>query len=111
MKNEKLKIEKIGHGAYGVVYKAKNIKTGEIVALKKIILQSEDDGIPSTALREISLLKELSHENIVRLIDVIHSSNKLTLVFEYLERDLKQYIDSVGDIGVDRLTVKVIKIG
>ena len=49
------KIEKIGEGTYGVVYKSKDRVTGEIVALKKIRLEAEDEGIPSTAIREISL--------------------------------------------------------
>lgn len=48
-----------------MVYKAKNIETGEIVAIKKIRLEKEDDGVPSTAIREISLLKNLKHPNIV----------------------------------------------
>ena len=48
------------------VYKAKDKQTGELVALKKIRLEVEDEGVPSTALREISLLKELEHPNIVR---------------------------------------------
>lgn len=61
------KMEKIGEGTYGVVYKAKDRVTGEILALKKIRLEAEDEGIPSTAIREISLLKELQHPNIVRL--------------------------------------------
>lgn len=61
------KLEKIGEGTYGVVYKAKNRVSEEIVALKRIRLEAEDEGIPSTAIREISLLKELRHPNIVRL--------------------------------------------
>jgi serine/threonine protein kinase len=63
------KIEKnstIGEGTYGVVYKAKDLKTGNMVALKRIRLEVEDEGIPSTALREISILRELEHPNIVR---------------------------------------------
>ena len=60
------KIEKVGEGTYGVVYKAKNRETGAIIALKKIRLEQEDEGVPSTAIREISLLKELQHANIVR---------------------------------------------
>jgi cyclin-dependent kinase 1 len=60
------KIEKIGEGTYGVVYKARNTKTGQFVAMKKIRLESEDEGVPSTAIREISLLKELQHPNIVK---------------------------------------------
>ena len=61
------KIEKIGEGTYGVVFKGRNLKTDEIVAMKKIRLESEDEGVPSTAIREISLLKELQHPNIVCL--------------------------------------------
>ena len=61
------KIEKIGEGTYGVVFKGRNLKTDEIVAMKKIRLESEDEGVPSTAIREISLLKELQHPNIVGL--------------------------------------------
>ena len=53
------KIEVIGEGTYGIVYKARDTDTGEIYALKKIRLESEDEGIPSTAIREIALLKEL----------------------------------------------------
>ncbi|KAL8163194.1 UNVERIFIED_CONTAM: Cyclin-dependent kinase 3, partial [Gekko kuhli] len=59
------KVEKIGEGTYGVVYKARNKQTGQLVALKKIRLDSETEGVPSTAIREISLLKELRHPNIV----------------------------------------------
>ncbi len=60
------KLEKIGEGTYGVVYKARDRNTGDIVALKKIRLESEEEGVPSTAIREISILKELQHENIVK---------------------------------------------
>lgn len=62
------KLEKVGEGTYGIVYKAKDRMTGEIVALKKIRLEAEDEGIPGTAIREISLLKELQHQNIVRYV-------------------------------------------
>jgi len=90
------KIEKIGEGTYGVVYKAKDNVTGQIVALKKIRLEAEDEGVPSTAIREISLLKELSHPNIVSLCNVVHEDNKLYLVFEYLDQDLKKYMEMCG---------------
>ena len=60
------KVEKIGEGTYGVVYKAKDRYTNETIALKKIRLEQEDEGVPSTAIREISLLKEMQHRNIVR---------------------------------------------
>ena len=57
--------EKLGEGTYGIVYRARNKETGEIVAIKQIRLEKEDDGVPSTAIREISLLKNLKHPNIV----------------------------------------------
>lgn len=89
-----VKLEKLGEGTYGVVYKARHTVTGEIVALKKIRLEGEDEGVPGTALREISLLKELTHPNIVQLKDVFYGENKLYLSFEYLEHDLKKYMKS-----------------
>lgn len=95
--NDFIKFEKIGEGTYGVVYKGKNRKTGQHVALKKIRLENEEEGVPSTTVREISLLKELSHPNIVRLEDVIMESGRLYLVFEYLDMDLKKYIERLGD--------------
>ncbi|XP_011301835.1 cyclin-dependent kinase 1 [Fopius arisanus] len=91
-----MKVEKIGEGTYGVVYKGKHKKTGEIVAMKKIRLESDDEGIPSTAIREISLLKELKHPNIVGLIDVLMEESRLYLIFEYLTMDLKKYMDTLG---------------
>ncbi|XP_064185699.1 cyclin-dependent kinase 2-like [Anguilla rostrata] len=94
------KIEKIGEGTYGVVYKAKNKVTGQSVALKKIRLDADTEGVPSTAIREISLLKELSHPNIVKLLDVVHTEKKLYLVFEYLNQDLKKYMDSSQPLGL-----------
>ena len=99
------KLEKVGEGTYGVVYKAKDRMTGEIVALKKIRLEAEDEGIPGTAIREIALLKELQHPNIVRLYDVVHTERKLTLVFEFLDLDLKKYLDA-AESGVDLPEVK-----
>ncbi|TGZ47289.1 Uncharacterized protein DBV15_04192 [Temnothorax longispinosus] len=101
-----IKIEKIGEGTYGVVYKGKHKKTGEIVAMKKIRLESDDEGIPSTAIREISLLKELSHPNIVNLIDVLMEESKLYLIFEYLTMDLKKYMDSLGNKLLEPAIVK-----
>ncbi|KAI8906994.1 kinase-like domain-containing protein [Powellomyces hirtus] len=88
------KIEKVGEGTYGVVYKARNRENGDIVALKKIRLETEDEGVPSTAIREISLLKELNHSNIVQLKDIIHNDIKLYLIFEFLDMDLKKYMDT-----------------
>ncbi|KAL9610978.1 MAG: hypothetical protein Q9167_004355 [Letrouitia subvulpina] len=99
-------LEKLGEGTYATVFKGRNRQTGELVALKEIHLDSEE-GTPSTAIREISLMKELKHENIVSLHDVIHTENKLMLVFEYMDKDLKKYMDSRGQGGqLDFITIK-----
>jgi serine/threonine protein kinase len=66
------------------------------VALKKIRLEHADEGIPSTAIREIALLQELRHPNIVLLKDIVHGDNKLYLVFEYFYLDLKKFLDQNG---------------
>jgi len=100
------KVEKIGEGTYGVVYKARDRLTNEMIALKKIRLEQEDEGVPSTAIREISLLKEMQHGNIVRLQDVVHSEKRIYLVFEYLDLDLKKHMDSCPDLAKDPRLVK-----
>jgi cyclin-dependent kinase len=82
------------------VYKAQD-RVGGIYALKTIRLEAEDEGIPSTAIREISLLKELQHPNIVRLHDVLHTERKLTLVFEFLDKDLKKVLDEKEGQGLE----------
>ncbi|KAL1845771.1 Cyclin-dependent kinase catalytic subunit [Paecilomyces lecythidis] len=91
------KIEKIGEGTYGVVYKARELThPNRIVALKKIRLEAEDEGVPSTAIREISLLKEMNDPNIVRLLNIVHADgHKLYLVFEFLDLDLKKYMEAL----------------
>ena len=73
--------------------------------MKEIGLEAEDEGIPSTAIREIALLKELQHVNIVKLYDVIHTEHDLTLVFEFLDQDLKKLLD-MCDRGLDASTTK-----
>ncbi|CAL1398440.1 unnamed protein product [Linum trigynum] len=125
------KLEKVGEGTYGKVYKAKDKSTGQLVALKKTRLEMDEEGIPPTALREVSLLQMLSQSlYVVRLLSVEHvdaaansrghtddddedlthrrrhdakkgnttadpdRKSNLYLVFEYLDTDLKKFIDS-----------------
>lgn len=90
------RLEKLGEGTYGIVYKAKNLENDVLCALKSIRLESVEEGVPCTAIREISLLQELDHPCIVKLYEVVHEEKKLTLVFEYLDQDLKQYLDERG---------------
>lgn len=82
----------LGEGTYGKVYKARSARTGDFVAMKEMKLDSQDEGVPSTAIREIALLKELSHPNVVKLLDVFCKPKKLVLVFEFLQNDLKKYM-------------------
>ncbi|KAB0791595.1 hypothetical protein PPYR_03395 [Photinus pyralis] len=90
-----VRMEKIGEGTYGVVYKARNKKTGKLVAMKKVRLEGEDNGVPSTSIREISLLQELRHPNIVALDDFVMDEARIYLIFEFLSMDLKKYLDKL----------------
>ena len=93
------KLEKLGEGTYGVVYKAKDFQRNALVAIKKIRLENEEEGMPSTAMREIAILKELDHNNIVKLYDVAYvpAEKKLNLIFEYVEHDMKKYMKSLKE--------------
>uniref|UniRef100_A0A1I7ZG02 cyclin-dependent kinase n=1 Tax=Steinernema glaseri TaxID=37863 RepID=A0A1I7ZG02_9BILA len=96
-----LKLDKIGEGTYGVVYKGQlRANRNEFVAIKRIRMDPENEGVPSTAMREIAILKELNHPNIVSLKDVIIARNKrhelqLHLIFEYIDMDLRMFMDKV----------------
>lgn len=92
----------IGEGAYGQVYKGRNIMTKELVAMKKINRQF-NDGFPFSSIREIALLKSVKHPNIVSLIDVVTDRNlDVYLIFDYAEYDLdyilKNYQLSISQI-------------
>lgn len=97
MENYK-KLEKIGEGMYGKVYKAVDKRTGSLVALKKTKLENDFQGIPATTIREVALLQLLSMSiYFVRLLSVEHFSKggrlSLYLVFEYVDTDLRRFID------------------
>lgn len=86
------KLHVLGAGTYSIVYKGASRLTSKLVALKEIHLEREE-GVPFTAIREVSLLKQLKHCNIITLHDIIYTSKTLTLVFEYVDRDLSRYMD------------------
>ncbi|XP_047433123.1 cyclin-dependent kinase 15, partial [Mugil cephalus] len=86
-----LSLEKLGEGAFASVYKGISRINGQLVALKVIQMKTEE-GVPFTAIREASLLKRLKHANIVVLHDIVHTRETLTLVFEYMQTDLAQYM-------------------
>jgi cyclin-dependent kinase len=97
------KLERLGDGTYGVVYKAESKATREVVALKRMNPAPEEEGVPATTIREIALLKELKHINVVRLNDLMFESPKLTLIFEYCEWDLKKLMDAKGELTVPEI--------
>jgi len=99
-------IQKVGSGTYGDVYKGKMKGTNEIIAIKKIKIDLENEGIPSTALREITILRELQHPNIIELKDVICNNNKLYLLFEFAEYDLRKYLEEYENKNLDEETIK-----
>ncbi|XP_061722143.1 cyclin-dependent kinase-like 4 isoform X2 [Cydia pomonella] len=79
------KLAKLGEGSYGLVYKCRNRDTGEVVAVKKFVENEDDPLIRKIALREIRMLKNLKHPNLVNLIEVFRRKRKLHLVFEYCD--------------------------
>jgi cyclin-dependent kinase 12/13 len=104
----------IGEGTYGQVYKAKDRDTGDLVALKKVRLENELEGFPITAVREIKILRQLDHPNIVRLIEIVTDKHdaldflkdkgSFYLVFEYMDHDLMGLLDSgLVTLGEDHI--------
>jgi cell division cycle 2-like len=84
-------LNKIDEGSYGIVFRAEDKETGEIVAIKKIKLGKEKEGFPITSIREINILFNLHHENIVRMKEVVFGSSidKVFAVMEYCDHELK----------------------
>lgn len=91
--NRYKEIKKVGQGTYGAVFKSEDTYTKETVAVKQIFIENHEEGIPSTAMREIALLKELDHPYVVKLRDVVCAENKLQLVFDFVNTDLKSFIE------------------
>lgn len=87
-------VVKLGEGTYGSVYKGTEIQTGKVVAFKRMVVTSDDEGVPGAAIREICLLKELRHDNVVDLFEVLFEPPKITMIFELCDCDLKRFMES-----------------
>ncbi|XP_063296511.1 cyclin-dependent kinase-like 1 isoform X1 [Pelobates fuscus] len=87
------KIGKIGEGSYGVVFKCRNRDTGQVVAIKKFLESEDDPIIKKIAMREIRMLKQLKHPNLVNLLEVFRRKRKLHLVFEYCDHTVLNELD------------------
>ncbi|XP_057217925.1 cyclin-dependent kinase 4 [Triplophysa rosa] len=101
-------VAEIGGGAHGTVYKARDKDSGQFVALKSVRVQTNQDGLPLSTVREVALLRRLEqfdHPNIVRLMDVCatlrtEQETKVTLVFEHVDQDLRTYMEKAPAPGL-----------
>uniref|UniRef100_A0A8D0NSV4 cyclin-dependent kinase n=1 Tax=Sus scrofa TaxID=9823 RepID=A0A8D0NSV4_PIG len=90
-------LNRIEEGTYGVVYRAKDKKTDEIVALKRLKMEKEKEGFPITSLREINTILKAQHPNIVTVREIVVGSNmdKIYIVMNYVEHDLKSLMETM----------------
>lgn len=101
-------VAEIGGSAYGTVYKARDKDSGQFVALKSVRVQTNQNGLPLSTVREVALLRRLEqfdHPNIVRLMDVCatlrtQQETKVTLVFEHVDQDLRTYLEKAPAPGL-----------
>ncbi|AQK44433.1 hypothetical protein ZEAMMB73_Zm00001d025739 [Zea mays] len=91
------RLNKINEGTYGVVYRARDKKTSEIVALKKVKMEKEREGFPLTSLREINILLSFHNPSIVDVKEVVVGSSldSIFMVMEYMEHDLKGVMETM----------------
>lgn len=108
----------VGEGTYGQVYKATERVTGDQVALKRVRLENEKEGFPITAVREIKILRQLNHHNVVKLLDIVtdrQSASDLRndkvnfyLVFEYVDHDLTGLLEAAANNLIPAFTTDQI---
>ncbi|XP_045149499.1 cyclin-dependent kinase 10 isoform X3 [Echinops telfairi] len=109
------KLNRIGEGTYGIVYRARDTQTDEVVALKKVRMDKEKDGIPISSLREITLLLRLRHPNIVELKEVVVGNHleSIFLVMGYCEQDLASLLENMptpfSEAQVKCITLQVLR--
>ncbi|XP_064005843.1 cyclin-dependent kinase-like 2 isoform X2 [Pogoniulus pusillus] len=95
----------VGEGSYGMVTKCRNKENGQIVAVKKF-LESEDDAVVrKIAVREIKLLKQLRHENLVNLVEVYKKKKRWYLVFEFVDHTVLDDLEAFPN-GLDYSRVR-----
>lgn len=111
------KLNLLGQGTYGVVYRAKDKQSGKIFALKRVKFDKEifKEGFSIASLREITILNTCNHENIVNLQEVVvgQELEKIYLVLEYCEQDLASLLDNLehpfSESEVKCITLQLLK--
>ena len=103
-------IEKIGEGIYGTVFKVQDKKSKEFFALKRIKMNDETQGVPATTIREISILKDLDHKNIVKLHNIIHWNKNLYLLFELADMDLNDLTQSKKKLSLKNIKIIIYQL-
>ncbi|XP_062539033.1 cyclin-dependent kinase-like 1 isoform X1 [Armigeres subalbatus] len=107
------KLSRLGEGSYGVVYKCRDRDTGSLVAVKRFVESEDDPAIRKIALREIRLLKNLKHPNLVCLLEVFRRKRRLHLVFEFCEHtvlhELERYPEGCPDNLTKQITFQTIQ--
>src|SRR3989338_1156647 len=96
----------LGEGTYGVVIRARHRETGQFVAIKKFKESEDDEPTKKTSLREVRLLKQLRHDNIISLLEVFRRKGKLYLVFEYVDKTILEVIEKEHPNGLPDAEVK-----
>ncbi|GMH37546.1 hypothetical protein BSKO_05419 [Bryopsis sp. KO-2023] len=102
-------INRIGQGAFGEVFRAKDLLSGEIIALKRIFVRQPQRGVHYDTFREVEALQSIQHENIVRLIDVCRRGTYLTLVLEYCAIDLGRLLHELKGVPTEGVIKGIMK--
>ena len=100
-------LDTIGEGTYGMVLKAMHKESGQTVAIKKFKESDDTEEVRKTALREVRILKQLRHDNIISLLEVFRRRRKLYLVFEFMDRTLLEELERHPE-GLDPMETKKI---
>jgi cyclin-dependent kinase-like len=109
MKNKYQILSVVGEGSYGIVYKAQNKITGEIVAIKRF-KEANEEIVKKTMSRELRILQIVNHENVVKYIEAFKRKGSLFIVFEYVEKNLLEVLqesaNSNDEFGLHELLIK-----
>ncbi|ESO06520.1 hypothetical protein HELRODRAFT_64352 [Helobdella robusta] len=89
-----VKLGFLGEGSYGLVSKCRNVESGQTVAIKKFPDSDRDKAVKKIAMREIKMLKQLNHDNLVNLLEVFNHKKKIYLVFEFLEKSVADELEN-----------------